>query len=194
MLVNKFLKQKNKKKNGFTLIETLVAISIFSVAVIGMLAILASGLTNTISAKKKMTATFLAQEGIEYMRNLRDTYVLYSTSYNDGWNKFNVRVYPECEQNGECFFNDETVNFLEPITPMIDLKLVNCGGSCPTINYSSSNARYNSAGLGDVETSFVRSIKTQKLSEGETKVTSTVSWDNGTKKVSLSESLFNWVE
>jgi hypothetical protein len=38
-----------------------------------MMSVLSSGLSDTNNAKKKMVATFLAQEGIEYMRNIRDT-------------------------------------------------------------------------------------------------------------------------
>ena len=62
--------QKNK---AFTLIETLVAISIFTMSILGLLSVLASGISNTNYAKQKVAATYLAQEGIEYVRNLRDS-------------------------------------------------------------------------------------------------------------------------
>ena len=68
------LKQKNK---AFTLVETLVAISIFTVSILGLISIFASGISNTGYAKKKMVASYLAQEGIEYARNMRDNAVLY---------------------------------------------------------------------------------------------------------------------
>jgi prepilin-type N-terminal cleavage/methylation domain-containing protein len=79
-----FLKQK-----GFTLVETLVAVSIFSISILGLLAVLTQGISDTGYAKKKMMAGYLAQEGIEYVRNMRDTSVLYNaTSPQAGWDAF----------------------------------------------------------------------------------------------------------
>ena len=68
--MQKFFKQKN---GGFTLVETFVAISIFTVSLLGIISVLASNIANISYAKQKMTATYLAQEGIEYVRNIRDT-------------------------------------------------------------------------------------------------------------------------
>ncbi len=82
--MSKFLKQKNK---GFTLVETLVAISIFSVSILALMSVLASGISNTNYAKRKLAAAYLAQEGIECIRNKRDNYVLYPDSTHD-WSKF----------------------------------------------------------------------------------------------------------
>lgn len=91
--MKKFFKQKN---NGFTLVETLVAISIFTMSILGLMSVLASGISNTTYAKQKMVASYLAQEGIEHARNIRDNHVLYDTS--SGWNNFkndtNVTNYP----------------------------------------------------------------------------------------------------
>ena len=66
--------------------ETLVAISIFSVSILGLMSILASGISNTNYVKQKVMASYLAQEGIEYIRNMRDNAVLYTSGGN--WNSF----------------------------------------------------------------------------------------------------------
>jgi Tfp pilus assembly protein PilV len=86
----KKIKLKNNKfSKGFTLVETLVSISIFTVSILGLLSILSQGISDTGYAKQKMIAAYLAQEGIEYVRNMRDTYVLYdSVDAQTGWNKF----------------------------------------------------------------------------------------------------------
>ncbi|KKR70692.1 MAG: putative membrane protein [Candidatus Nomurabacteria bacterium GW2011_GWB1_40_7] len=81
-----FFKKVNKLSKGFTLIETLVAISIFTMSILAMFSVLAQSISDTGYAKKKMTATYLAQEGIEYARNLRDNAVLSGA----GWDSFNV--------------------------------------------------------------------------------------------------------
>jgi type II secretory pathway pseudopilin PulG len=78
-----------KLTTGFTLVETLVSISIFTMSILGLMSVLASGISDSNYAKQKMTAEYLAQEGIEYVRNIRDTNVLYNTSGAQvGWTDF----------------------------------------------------------------------------------------------------------
>jgi type II secretory pathway pseudopilin PulG len=57
---------------AFTLIETLVAISILTIAITGPLAIIAQALRSSYFARDQITAYYLAQEAIEYIRNQRD--------------------------------------------------------------------------------------------------------------------------
>ncbi len=93
--MQKFLKRKNKtcpaklqQSRGFTLVETLVAISIFTASILALISVLASGISSTNYAQKKVIAVYLAQEGIEYARNVRDTYVLYTGSTGKNWSNF----------------------------------------------------------------------------------------------------------
>ena len=79
-----FFKKVNKN-GGFTLVETLVAIAIFTASILAVMAVLANSISDTNYAKKKMTAAYLAQEGIEYVRNKRDTNMLFSVN---GWEEF----------------------------------------------------------------------------------------------------------
>lgn len=67
------LQQKNK---GFTLIETLVALSIFVTSVTVLLVATGNGIQNTNAAQNRLTATYLAQEGVELVRAARDTYFM----------------------------------------------------------------------------------------------------------------------
>ena len=170
----KFLKQinkerdksKNKLQKGFTLVETLVALSIFLISIVGIMAVLANGLTNIGQAKKRMTATFLAQEGIEYIRNIRDTNVL---SSNNGWSNFLGEIV-DCTSGGCDVFNDNA-----------NLVIIPCSSGCSSV----FPAFYRKI-----------IITPSSLNLGEVKVFSTVSWDQGgsNKSIILSESLFDWVE
>ncbi|MBU3668980.1 MAG: prepilin-type N-terminal cleavage/methylation domain-containing protein [Candidatus Taylorbacteria bacterium] len=63
---------KYTKKKAFTLIETLVAISILTIALTGPLAVIAQALRSSYFARDQITAYYLAQEAIEYIRNRRD--------------------------------------------------------------------------------------------------------------------------
>lgn len=60
-------------KSGFTIIETLVAITILMIAIAGPLSIAGKGLAVAQDAKEQMTALYIAQSQLEYLKNLRDT-------------------------------------------------------------------------------------------------------------------------
>jgi prepilin-type N-terminal cleavage/methylation domain-containing protein len=64
---------RNIRTNGFTLIETLVAILILTIAIAGPLTIASRSLNSALIAKDQMTAQYLAQDAIEYIRYARDT-------------------------------------------------------------------------------------------------------------------------
>lgn len=62
--------------SGFTLVETLVAIAVLMLAIIGPMTIAARGLQSAFFAKEQLTATYLAQEAVEAMRMYRDQYTM----------------------------------------------------------------------------------------------------------------------
>ncbi len=141
-------KQINKFSSGFTLVETLVAISIFVMSILALMSVLSSGIADTGYAKKKMVATYLAQEGIEYVRNQRDTAVLYSGDAQSSWNSF--------------------ISSPPPVPP------------------------------SPFDSSFTRQISMTPIGSNsdEVRITSTVTWTQGSGNysVSFSEDLFNWIE
>ncbi len=59
-------------RRAFTIVETLVAISILVVAVLGPMVIISQALKISFFARDQMTSFYLAQEPIEYIRNIRD--------------------------------------------------------------------------------------------------------------------------
>lgn len=58
---------------GFTLIETMVAISILTIAIAAPLTLASQSLFSSIYAKDQTIAFYLAQEGLEIIREQRDT-------------------------------------------------------------------------------------------------------------------------
>src|SRR3972149_102217 len=61
---------------GFTLIETLVAISLLSIAIVAPMSLTSQSLTAAYYARDQVTAFNLAQEGLEAVRAFRDGQVL----------------------------------------------------------------------------------------------------------------------
>lgn len=204
----KFLREK-KINGGFTLVETLVALSIFSVSLLGIMSVLASSISDTRYAKQKIVAQYLAQEGIEYIRNMRDTYVLYTTaippssSSQTGWDAFNTNLSAHsCLMVYGCYFGDlPDTAFINPLQPMIGISLAACNDptcSNAPLFYDSTTGRYGYT-VTTVNSGFTRKITVTQIGTSpsyETKITSTVYWTqgSGSHNITLSEDLFNWVE
>ncbi len=74
LLIN-MIKNTFTNKRGFTLIETLVAISILMIAIAGPLTVAHKGYTSSIDAKNQSIAINLAQEGMEYLNFVKDNKV-----------------------------------------------------------------------------------------------------------------------
>jgi prepilin-type N-terminal cleavage/methylation domain-containing protein len=64
------------KKNGFTLLETLVAVTILALAIGGPMYAASRSLVAAQNSSNQLTASHLAQEGIEFVRKLRDNQFL----------------------------------------------------------------------------------------------------------------------
>ena len=182
---------------GFTLVEVLVAISIFTISITALMSTLASGISDTTYAKNKMTATYLAQEGIEYIRNMRDDYMLFDPQASgNGWGDFITAINPcstyDCGLNNTATIFPTDPNFIfYPCPSYSDLN-----NQCRLFL---NNGNYYSDGTPDgggngVPSGFVRTIGVRPYSGDEIAVISTVDWEQGAvwHSVSFTEDLFNW--
>lgn len=72
-------------KKGFTLIEVLLAVFIISVAVLGLYNGINYSYHSVETAKKVFTASYLAEEGVELVKNIRDSnFVTGGATWNTG--------------------------------------------------------------------------------------------------------------
>ena len=195
---------KKNKQGGFTLVETLVAVSIFSMTLVAVMTSLGQGVSDTNYAKNKITAEYLAQEGIEYVRNLRDTYVLFPETTTDvAWGEFSNALIPNppllCGDPHGCYFDLNPLEYDDLTGPMFDVDIALCpmfGCSTTPLLYDAATGKYGYT-PGGVNSGFSRAIRVEEIVDDEqTKVTSTVYWKKGstTHSVSFSEILFNWTE
>lgn len=70
---NKITSTKHEaRKRAFTLVETLVAITILTLSVVGPLFAANRAIVSARTSRDQLTALYLAQEAIEYVRRMRD--------------------------------------------------------------------------------------------------------------------------
>jgi prepilin-type N-terminal cleavage/methylation domain-containing protein len=188
--------KKNKRTAGFTLIETLVAISILTLAVAGPLTTASRALVAAEISRDQLTASYIAQQGLEHMRMWRDD--VYLAAYRAGganistagWANFlsGAGSIGAC-QNSTCSFNpDTTVNQMGVGAGQA---LSTCAGACSPLYLYNGMYTQNAAGT---RTPFTATITFSPLSSTEEKIVSTVSWSfHGVPySVSITDHLTQW--
>jgi hypothetical protein len=158
---------------------------------LGILSVLASGISNTTYAKNKIIAGYLAQEGIEYIRNMRDTCVI--SDQINGWSNFNSKLSSCLGSSASCSF-DNTKN------PSFSSVFSACGSSPYTscLLYL-SNGNYNIDNIGGtgVNSGFIRKVwMTTTSNSDEVRIFSEVDWKQGSGNysVTFSDNLYNWMQ
>ena len=69
-----------ENKRGFTIIELMISIFILSIAIVGVFGAFSVVVVLTSDASSRLTGSYLAQEGVEIIRNIRDTNWLSTTA------------------------------------------------------------------------------------------------------------------
>ena len=151
-------------KKGFTIIETLVAITILMLAIVGPMTVSQKSLVASIYAKDQIIASYLAQDAMEYLKNKRDTYLSNSTFAN--W----VSTYGACTSANPCSVDTYADSFDAP-----------CVNSCRLYDRGD---RYTPNQASATQTIFSRSFyidssaSATSNSSNEVKVVVRVWWQN----------------
>jgi type II secretory pathway pseudopilin PulG len=69
---------------GFTLLEAIVAIFLITVGIFGISGLISQMITSSTISRQKLIAAYLAQEGIEIVRNIRDKNLIEGRNWDDG--------------------------------------------------------------------------------------------------------------
>jgi len=167
------------KIKGFTLVETLVAVAILVLAVSGAFSAAQMGITTSTYSKNQVIAFYLAQEAVEYIRNIRD---------NNGLQGQNWLAGISSNSSDPCYFGN---------TCRVDLiynTLSVCSGglgSCPFLKQD-SNGFFNY--LSGVDTIFKREIQIKYINPNEISILVSLTWKKGLvdRVLNIRENIFDW--
>jgi len=158
---------------GFTLVETLVALVILTVALVPILTLSSSASRVSISLQDNLISSGLAQEGVEVIRAIRDTNWFNGNPFNLGLGSDTIGVSTDYRVE----WNSTSNNLSSIGTQPLNL----------------NNGRYTYSG-GSI-TKFSRTITITKINAGELRVVSQVTWQSRysiSKSVTAESHLFNW--
>ena len=181
-----------RRGGGFTLIETLVAVSFLIFAIIAPLTLVSKSLSSALYARDQVTAYNLAQEGIEAVRAVRDGNLLVNA-----YQERDVDLF-EGIQPGLPFAIDARDNEIYTVCADRPLKIEN--GTL----YGYGNDPCSSREPGWVASKFTRVLYAEYVcpcrldsTSDEIRLTSTVTWPVASarvRKVEIYENLYRWVE
>lgn len=166
--------------SGQTLIETVIAIFVILVGVAGALILVFSSTRAGVTAKNRIVAANLAREGIEVVRNIRDTNWLEGRDFNEGL------------ANGSYTANyDSTSLTSSPISCDINDSSSVVNDLVKLYKDGSNLYSHNSTGTS---TNFYRVINIEEKSDHELQITSCVAWiERGNYfLVNAEDHLFDW--
>ncbi|NIA04258.1 MAG: hypothetical protein GWP09_02805 [Nitrospiraceae bacterium] len=170
-----------KKYNGFTLIETIGAISILLIGIIGTYAMVRQSLSSSIFSRSHLIASYLGQEGVAIVRNIRDTNWLQGNNYDDGL----------ADGDYEADYTNSSLGSSLACSPI-------CTYTDPSLSFLKLDNGFYDYNSG-TQTIFKRKISLEHIYDADSnpclKVTITVYWKNRGERVhqiSVQENLYDW--
>lgn len=140
----------NTNSQGFSMLEVLIGVFVIVVGMMAAISLLSAGLGNSMDSRNQAIAGFLSQEGVELVRNIRDTNWVLGNGTFDGIS------------SGDCAVSTGTA--------------LKCSGASFQLYYNPANLRYTHNSTGASATKFSRKLVLENLASNEKKITSEVIW------------------
>ena len=171
-----FSRQNTPSSHGSALVETIVAIFILVSAITAAFGVAASGISAGGFARDNVTAFYLAQDAIEYIKNVRDTNAIQGLPWLSG-------ITDNCASGQNCTV--DTVNE----------SIMACVGACPFLNKDTNDVYSYTAGSANSKFRRIIQITPVLGSSVEVQIAVTVSWAKGsftTGAFTTREIIFDW--
>jgi prepilin-type N-terminal cleavage/methylation domain-containing protein len=186
MKLNTNVNNRILKTRGFTLVETLVAVTILATSVAGVMTIAFQGLRGAQLARDQLTASYLAQEGVDLIRAWRDqNYLADPLGLSSTPGNWDIG-FDECLEADGC-----SVDATQLTSAPAD-----CNVTCPFLNFQESSGLYSYQSVGGwAQSGFRRTITLSSTDpDAYYMVDVTMEWQTGSisRSFTLSEPIMNW--
>jgi type II secretory pathway pseudopilin PulG len=181
---------------GFTLIETLVAISVLVVSIAAPMSLVSQSLSSAFYARDQITAFYLAQEALEIVRAARDGNALAIARGES------ADLFEGIPDTGGDPFVVDAIDSAHTMTLCRTIVGYQTSGTCPPLQNNGSVYGYGKTLGYDTtgpwkDTRFTRTIRVTTVGSGtdEIKVSVTVEWRSGnlSRSFTIAENLYRWV-
>lgn len=187
----------SRKKRGFTIMETLVAISLLLLAITGPMVFSQNGLRGAFNSRDQITAFYLSQDAIEFIKNRRDHNILQRVS-SSNWLSGLDDCFVEVGVDG-CSI-DTTFSATGDVEQCLTGgSQIGClgedeDGSDDVPLKIDTDGSYGHTGDDSV---FARTISIEEIVSGvEAKITVTIRWQSheslGVRQIKVVEYIYNW--
>ena len=172
---------------GFTLIELLITITVISVGILGAFVAIQQGISVIDYSRSRLTAAFLAQEGAEIVKNIRDTNLLEGRTGAVIWSE---GIDPGAG------IEEYEVEYSDVNSADINLAASACSPDCDFSNLSflkKTNSGFYNYALGE-DTRYKRKIRIEKISDEHLRLTVVVYWATrkGSEEFQLIQEMYEW--
>ena len=167
---------------GFTIVESLVAIAILILAITGAASAVQTGHSSYIFSKNQIIAFYLAQEGFEQIRYIRD---------ENGLQGQNWLADISANSSDPCYFGNACI--VDPVNSSIPIRCASGPGSCPVLRQDVSTGFFGHTPTWPT-TIFRREIVLTQINANEISILVTVDWSKGlvNRQFRARENILNW--
>lgn len=159
-------------RQGFSLLETTIAIAIMVSAILGPMSISSQSIRSASVARNNIIASNLAQEGLELLKVYRHNNRIAGRPWTEGLET--------CFSQNGCRIDAR------------DLNVQSCAAACSPFKFDDSLKLYNYSSGAD--TIFSRTINILNITANEIRITASVRWNDkfGDQFFNLETSIFDW--